>query len=81
MGAKMIHRSILAVLLCASGASAAFAICGISAAAGPQERPVLLEAGSVSTEVCVLVIHRSRMHSQKPIARCATQAELKAMVR
>lgn len=49
--------------------------------ADDRDRTVVLEAGSVTTEVCVLVVHRSRMHGQHPVARCATPAELKELLK
>lgn len=49
--------------------------------AAGNERTVMLDPGSVTAEVCVLVVHRSRMHNRQPIARCATPAELKELTR
>jgi hypothetical protein len=53
---------------------------GTAQAADPS-RAVMLDTSSVTTEVCVLVVHRSRMHNRMPVARCATAAELKDLVR
>lgn len=58
------------------------AVCRVTQVqAAGQDRSVVLDPGSVTTEVCVLVVHRSRMHNRIPVARCATPAELKELVR
>lgn len=77
---KIIYRSIVALLLVVCGMSIGLSVCQI-AVAGGVERPVLLNARSVSTEVCVLVVHRSQIHNQKPVARCATPSELRDLVK
>lgn len=52
-----------------------------SAQAADPSRAVVLDTTSVTTEVCVVVVHRSRMVNRTPVARCATPEELKALVR
>lgn len=52
-----------------------------AAQAADPSRVVVLDTSFISSEICVLVVHRSRMVNRTPVARCATVAELKDLVR